>query len=331
MPALYARINGALAMRGDRDAAARVEKAATQTGSARCDQEAAAVQVEALNALSQMDAQTAAPLLRRVLDRKDECSVTLRRNAVFMLGRRADSESAALLIATAKSDPSPSVRMEAINWLPRLSGDAGLSTLEDLLRTEQDERVQRSVVRALVASDNPKARQSMRALIERKDAPLALRIEAINSVGSEHATADDAAYLRTLYGKADNDRLKEAIIGAVSRINSPGNDQWVLGIARDANESSDMRAEAIARLYRSNISIADLSRLYDSADSEHMRLQIINILQNRKESEATDKLIDIVRNGTDYRLRTTAINALTRRNDPRTQQLLIDLLDKKQP
>lgn len=330
--ALYARINGALAMRGDRDAAARVEKAATQAGGARCDQEAAAVQVEALNALSQMDPQTAVPLLKRVLDRKDDCSVTLRRNAVFMLGRRADSESAALLIATAKSDPSPSVRMEAINWLPRLPGDAGLSTLEDLLRTEQDERIQRAVVHALVASDNQKARQSMRALIERKDAPLALRVEAINSFGGEHATADDAAYLRNLYAKADNDRLKEAIIGAVSRIDSPGNDQWVLGIARDPNESSEMRAAAVARLYRSNVSIADLSKLYDAAGSEQMRLQIIGVLARRKESEAADKLIDIVRNGTDYRLRTTAINALTRRNDPRTQQLLVDLLDnKKQP
>jgi HEAT repeat protein len=329
VPALYARINGALAMRGDRDAAARVERAATQAGSARCDQEAAAVQVEALNALSQMDPQTAVPLLRRVLDRKDDCSVTLRRNAVFMLGRRADTESAALLIATAKSDPSPSVRMEAINWLPRLPGDAGLSTLEDLLRTEQDERIQSAVVHALVASDNQKAHQSMRALIERKDAPLALRVEAINSFGGEHATADDAAYLRNLYAKADNDRLKEAIIGAVSRIDSPGNDQWVLGIARDPNESSEMRAAAVARLYRSNVSVADLSKLYDTAGSEQIRLQIIGLLQRRKESEATDKLIDIVKNGTDYRLRTTAINALTRRNDPRTQQLLVDLLDKK--
>ena len=148
----------------------------------------------------------------------------------------AGSSDPALLIATAKSDPSPSVRMEAINWLPRLPGDAGLSTLEDLLRTEQDERIQRAVVHALVASDNQKARQSMRALIERRDSPLALRVEASNSSSGEHAKADDGVYLRNLYAKADNDRLKEAIIGAVSRIDSPGNDQWVLGIARDPNE-----------------------------------------------------------------------------------------------
>ena len=85
-----------------------------------------------------------------VLDKKDECSVELRQRAVFMLGRRGDAEAATLLAATAKSDPSMSVRGEAISWLPKLQGDAGVAALEDLLRTEQDENIQRSVVRTLI-------------------------------------------------------------------------------------------------------------------------------------------------------------------------------------
>ncbi|HEX3866445.1 MAG TPA: outer membrane protein assembly factor BamD, partial [Gemmatimonadaceae bacterium] len=91
--ALYARINGVLAQRGDRDAADKVAKAAAAAGAPTCDEEFTRVQVEALNALSQMDQKQAAPLIRKVLDRKDECSVSLRQNAVFMLGRRADTES----------------------------------------------------------------------------------------------------------------------------------------------------------------------------------------------------------------------------------------------
>jgi hypothetical protein len=38
--------------------------------------------------------------------------------------------TATLLVTTAKSDPSSSVRSEAINWLPRLPGDAGVNSLE---------------------------------------------------------------------------------------------------------------------------------------------------------------------------------------------------------
>src|SRR4029077_14798159 len=126
-----------------------------------------------------------------------------------------DSESAALLLQVAKSDPNVSVRSSAIGYLTRIPGDAGLNALEELLRTEQDERIQRSVVRSLMQSDNPKARSSMRALIDRKDAPVNLRIEAINSYNNDHTTADDAAYLRTLYGKAESDQMKRAIIDAV--------------------------------------------------------------------------------------------------------------------
>ena len=98
----------------------------------------------------------------------------------------------------------------------------------------------------------------------------------------------------------------------------PENDKWVLSIAQNQNEPSQLRSMAISRLIRSNISIADLNKLYDSADSYNVRSQIINVLANRKEPEATDKLIDIVKNGTVVQLRTQAINALTRKNDPRS-------------
>jgi len=97
---LRTRIRGALAMRGDTGAADQLEETARKAGSS-CDQEDLMVRVEALNALSQMDAAAALPILRRVLERRDECLVELRRRAVFMLARRGDAEAATLLISTA--------------------------------------------------------------------------------------------------------------------------------------------------------------------------------------------------------------------------------------
>ena len=84
---LATRINGTLATRGDATAIAAVERAAaTKTA---CDKEDIAVRVEALNALGQMDPESATPILGRVLARRDECSASLRRRAIFLLGRRA--------------------------------------------------------------------------------------------------------------------------------------------------------------------------------------------------------------------------------------------------
>ena len=326
---LYARINSALASRGDRDAADRVAKLA-QAGANTCDNEEIQVKIEAMSALTSMDPTRALPVLRSVLEKKDECTAQLRQRAVFILGsKRGDAEAASLIATAAKSDPSRSVRTEAINWLPKLQGDAGVAALEDLLRTESDKNIQRSIVRTLTSSDNPKARSSMRALIDRKDAPIGLRIEAINSYASDRATSEDAAYLRNLYGKADNDGMKDAIISTVSRMGGQDNDQWVLAIARNPNESSRARGTAISRAMRSNTAITDVVKLYDSADNLNIRQQIVSVLGSRKEPEATDKLIEIVKTGTVMTLRTQAIGALQRKNDPRATQLLVDILDGK--
>lgn len=326
---LYARINSALAARGDRDAADRVAKLA-QAGTNVCDRDEISVRTEAMSALTQMDPTQGLAIIRRVLDKKDDCTENLRQRAVFILGsRRGDAEAASLIANVAKTDPSKSVRIEAINWLPKLQGDAGVAALEDLLRADNDENIQRAVIRTLQSTDNAKARSSMRALIDRKDAPMNLRLEAINSFSSERATTDDAAYLRGLYGRTDNDRVKDAIISAVARMGGQENEQWVLNIARNPNETSQARASAISRLIRSNMAIGDVVKLYDAADSYNVRSQIINVLGSRKEPEATDKLIDIVKTGTVMNLRTQAINALTRKNDPRASQLLVEILDGK--
>lgn len=330
--ALYTRINGALAQRGDRDAAAKVEKAASQNGGATCDQEDMQVKAEALNALSQMDPAGSLKILRAVVERRDECTAGLRRNAIFILGRRGDAESSALIGTVAKSDPDVNVRSEAINFLARQQGDAGLNVLEEVLRTDQDERIQRAAVHSLMASDNPKAHSSLRALIERKDAPINLRVEAVNSFNTDRATPDDASYLRAYYPKADNDRLRDAIINALARIGGAENERWLLTVADNQNESSQLRSSAVSRLYRSQtLSVADLSKLYDSADSYNLRTQIIQVLQQRKEPEATDKLMDIVKNSTDINIRRQALQAVTHKNDPRGAQLLMEIIDRKKP
>jgi len=326
---LYLRINSALAQRGDRSAADIVAKAAS-SGSNTCDADEISTRVEAMSALSQMDPAASLPIIKNVLNKKDECSAELRRRAIFILGRRGDAEAANLIASTAKSDPSSSVRAEAISWLPKLQGDAGVNTLEEILRTEQDPNIQRSVVRTLTSSDNPRARSSMRALIDRKDAPLTLRIEAVNSFNSDRTTTDDAAYLRSLYSRADNDQLKVAIVSALSRIGGSENDQWVMSLAKNQNEPSSVRAIAISRVMR-NASISDLAKLYDASESLEIRSRVVGALESRKEPEAADKLYDIVRNSTVRDIKMQALSALTRRKDPRSTQLIQDILEGKKP
>ena len=324
---LRTRIRGALAMRGDTGAADQLEETARKAGSS-CDQEDLMVRVEALNALSQMDAAAALPILRRVLERRDECLVELRRRAVFMLARRGDPEAATLLISTARNDPNVNVRAEAISYLPRMPGDAGLTALEDILRSADDERIQRTAVRAIMSSDNPRARTSLRGLLERRDASETLRLQVLEAYSRERSTPDDAAYLRWLYPRSDSERMKSAIISALGRIGGKDNQDWLAAVVRNTSESSQLRSAALQRLSRSDIPVADIGRMYDAADSRSMREQLISALASRKEPEATDKLIDIAKNSTDLEMRRMAINYLSRKNDPRATKLLMELIEK---
>jgi hypothetical protein len=101
----------------------------------------------------------------------------------------------------------------------------------------------------------------------------------------------------------------------------------MLTLARNPDESSDTRRYALRRVAKT-LPIADLARLYDTAAERPLRESLIEALAARPESEATDKLIDIGKTGTDPRLRNQAINALTRKKDPRSTRLLMEIIDK---
>ena len=326
---LYIRVNQVLAQHGNSDAAKRVS-GVVPPGANSCDGEDAQLKRETMGVLSMMDAPQALPILKQLLDRPDECSVDLRKNAVFILGRRGDAEAATIIASTAKNDPSRAVRADAIGWLPKLMGDAGVAVLEDVLKTEQDERIQRSVVRALATSPSPRAHTAIRAIIDRKDAPLTLRLEAVSGIMSERATTDDAAYLRGLYARADNDQLKQTILTAVARTASPETDEWILNIAKNPNEPSSVRSTAISLVMRSG-TVADWIKLYDAAESLDIRSRIMTALENRKEGDAADKLVEIAKTSTVPSLRLKAINALMRRKDPRLPKLLDEIMNGGKP
>jgi hypothetical protein len=57
-------------------------------------------------------------------------------------------------------------------------------------------------------------------------------------------------------------------------------------------------------------------------------MRLISLYGSRKEPEAADKLAAIAKAGTDPEMRRMAISALSRKNDPRTRKLLLEILDK---
>ena len=323
---LQARILGALAQRGDAGAQRQLAQAAQQGQSCENDEDQG-VRVEALRALYQSDPETVAPLIQQVLNRKDDCSIQLRRNAIFLIGNRRDQSATGVLANVARTDPSLDVRVEAISWLGRIGDDAALEVIEDLLRSSNEERIQRAAIRALASHPNPRALQRVRALVERSDAPERLRSEAISTFDRERLTSDETAWLRNLYPKLGSTSLKQRAVSVIARVGGAENEAWLQTILRNEDEPSEVRSTILQRLGQS-MAIADLGKMYDGASSRMVREYIIGALARRTEPESTDKLLDIAKNGTDPSLRRSAISALTRKNDPRATRLLLELISK---
>lgn len=329
--ALRARVQGALAARGDREAAAQLQSEAAQSNS--CDREEVSVRAEALSALGQMDLATAMPVVKKVLLRRDECTVELRRRALYLIGRQPNSDAVPIMLDVAKNDTDANIRGEAMSWLSKVAGDQAVPMLEDLLRTSTDERTQRSAITALGSIDTERARRAIRAIIERNDATERVRYDAIINLSRERdgrsANPEEMNYLRSLYGKLEAARLREAVLTSISRIATPENEQFLLALARNQNESPSLRATALQRLGRmSSVGLDDIAKLYEVADSRSLREQILHALNQRKEPEAVDKMIEIARKDTDPQIRRTAISLLSRRDDPRAKKWLQEMWDK---
>ncbi|HEX9220654.1 MAG TPA: HEAT repeat domain-containing protein [Gemmatimonadaceae bacterium] len=325
-PVLATRIRGALAAQGDGQARKALNEAASQPGAA-CDREDLAVRVEALNSLGQTDPESTTPILRRVLAKRDDCSVSLRRAAIYLLGRRTDAEAMNLVMGAARNDPDIRVRSEALRFLAAMPGDQAISTIEEIARTPGNEQLQRAAISALGRSDSPRARQSLRAIIERADLSESLRATALASIDDDR-TPDNGAYLRSLYPKLESPRLKASALRAIARIGGTDNEQWLLSVVRNQNEPVEVRVMALRYAGASTIPIGDLVRMYDVADDRPLRMQLIQLYAQRSNPEATDKLLQIAKTGTDPDMRRMAISALSRKNDPRTKQLLLEIIDK---
>ena len=95
------------------------------------------MRIAALNGLMQMDAERAMPILQKVLDRRDACSAGLRRKALFLVSQRDPPASTDLLMASARRDPDPAVREQAVFWLSQVRDPRVVVMLDSIATTRR--------------------------------------------------------------------------------------------------------------------------------------------------------------------------------------------------
>jgi len=321
---LMVRVEAQLARQGDADAAEAIaRRAAGPCG------EGQEVRLAALSALLNMNAAQAIPILQEVLQSRDECSVELRRRAVFLISQHMTDESVEILLDLAhrNPDPDPEVREQAVFWLHQVDTPEALDALESILVESRDQKLQERAIFAISQrSGDARAIDILRSYAERADVPLELRENAIFWIG-QNPEAGGAQYLMDLYPRLEDDELKERAIFGISQTSSTDARVWLLQRVRDRRESIELRKNALFWVGQmGGLRAIELQDLYDTLDDLEMKEQLIFVASQMGEAEAVDFLMEIAANERDKDLRERALFWLGQSNDPRVPDFLLAII-----
>ena len=335
--ALAVRVRGALARLGDNTAAREVTESATAeakpcTNGRRNDDSDDDERIAAMNALLQMNAERAMPILRTVLARRDACSTGLRKKAVFLVSQLRTPETESILLDIVRNDPAPEIRKTAVFWLGQVHSDRAAGALEELLRTSTNDELRKTAVQALMQQNSPRGTAAVRAIAEDERASQGIREQAVFWLG-QAPRGDNATFLRGLFdrlaGKTGdaNDGVRQKILFSLSQMKGEGNEKWLMQVATDAKQSVPVRKQAIFAAGQLGIAAPELIALYPRLTERELKKQLIWVLAEQRSPAAIDRLMEIAKRDADPEMRKQAIFWLGQSDDARVKQFLIDIIN----
>jgi HEAT repeat protein len=266
--------------------------------------------------------------------RSDNESAVLAMRIRSALSARGDATAAAQIARTAGAsdsscDPEDTqLRIEAFNALVQIDPKNAEPTIARVLarRNPCAASLRRGAIVLLARSKIP---QNTDLLIStaRNDPAIEVRAEAIRWL-SQSSDSRATTELSNIATSSTNPALQRIAVRSLAVQDSPAARQAVRNIMTRTDVPNDIRITALHYAGKSDVQINDLSKMYDVSADRDTRREIISLLSQRSEPEASDKLISIARTSTDPALRRSAIGVLSRKKDPRTAKLLMDIIDK---
>ena len=243
--------------------------------------------------------------LRSIYARLDD--LTLRERAIRVVaesGTKADLD----WIRGIALDPSEraSIRERAVRVFGEASDSRALRELYDKL---DDPSLRERVIRTMAEIGDAESRRWLREIIERRSESSSVRERAIRSLAEQ----GDLDYLRSAYRTLDAEGLRERVIRSVAEGGGSDAMTWLRAIVRDPKESSGLRDRAVRSLAETGAQTSELVSLYDAVSDRAVRDRLVNLLAERGDRAAHDKLRSIATDDPDEDLRRRATRKLTER------------------
>ena len=294
-------------------------------GEAACAEEDNAIQIAALNALRQMDASRALPLVEDVLARRDACSARLRRRAVFIVAQHPTEDTERILLDVARGDPDIGVRRQAVFWLSQVPTPLAVDALVEILRSAEDAELHDRAIFALSQHGDARAAGILREYARNAANPTRQREQAVHWIGQK-STPETADFLYDLFTTLEETRLRERILFAVSQMDVEGNIDWLLGVAVNEYQPINIRRKALFHAGQAGATAERLTSIDDQVSAQELKEHLIFVYTQLDDPAAIDRLLEIARTEPNPRLRQRALFWLTQSDDPRVDALLREIL-----
>lgn len=265
------------------------------------------------------------------LARNDDRPHDLRSAALFWLGGVAPADAVLPLVEIARNANEPrSLRDGVIMTLGQMRDGVGVPSLIAMANRDADGPwLREKAIFWLGNADDDRARATVRTIASSDTVARDLRDRAIFALGFLDHDGDNGQFLRALYARLDDARLKDKIIQAVAQLDDSADDRWLLDRVLDTNERIDLRKQALFWRGQHNASpLGDLIALYPRLDSRELREHYVFVLSERHESAAVDKLIDLATNDADRDIRAKATFWLGQSQDPRAVKFLEERISR---
>jgi len=141
-------------------------------------------------------------------------------------------------------------------------------------------------------------------------------------------TDKSGEYLRSLYRKIRDEDVKDKVIFSISQQNDEDSQNWLVDLASNANESTEMRKKALFWAGQTGTPFSRLAAMYSKTRETEMKDQMIFVFSQRHEPAALEKLMDIAKNDPDREARRKALFWLGQSHDSRVSAFLADIINR---
>ena len=218
----------------------------------------------------------------------------------------------------------PKMRQGAAAGLAFLDDPAATRILTDFVRGSGDPDLRSKIVH--IVNDRGDAITTWRAMAA--DASVDEEVRgAIFLVLAHTEEPQDGRLLRSLLPSLQSKKLKDRLMLSVSQRDEPESGKWLLEVGQSTKYDYETRKKALFWAGQSEAPIRDVIAVYDRIEDRQLKEHMIFVIEQRKESEATDKLISIARNDPDKENRKKAMFWLgQRKHDARAAAFIKEVL-----